>query len=188
MFAQLLSVCEFVLSLLEMHYNVKKSPDGDQYLELIQATVYDVRQLPIYPCFAVILLCLKCRQTSLRKGRIDATQLESLCAIALAGIAAEVVSSEKEINRIGESEPTGGMHDLLSLDALLSLASMPNKERLAHKRFGLLTSVLLLRQHQEALFATAAAMNANKPVVEVIKVIESTLQRKSLVTGSTLQS
>lgn len=125
---------------------------------------------------------------ALRKGRIDATQLESLCAIALAGIAAEVVSLEKESSSIGGSKPTGGMHDLLSLDALLSLASMPNKERLAHKRFGLLTSVILLRQHQEALFATASAMNANKPVVEIIEIIESTLQRKSLVTGNTLQS
>ncbi|KAL4423202.1 hypothetical protein ABPG77_000335 [Micractinium sp. CCAP 211/92] len=107
-------------------------------------------------------------QAEVASGRLTSGSLDTYACVALAGVATEWL-------RFGRAE--GGLADVQQLDRLLAALRFTQAKADAEVRWAVLNVVSLLRSHEAAHDALAAAMQRGASVGECIAVIERELAR-----------
>jgi len=112
-------------------------------------------------------------QDEVASGRLSSSSLDKYSCIALAGVATEYL-------RFGTAE--GGTGDVASLDQMLRGLQFTQKKADGEVRWAVLNAVALLRQHEAAHTALAAAMQRGESVGSCIQTLERLLNRDELLT------
>eukprot|EP00793_Prasinoderma_coloniale_P003649 PRCOL_00003025-RA len=122
--------------------------------------------LRTYGALRVQAGCLFCDgdfQRSVSKGKLQSSDLDRYACVALAGIAAEVMT-------FGRAE--GGSADVAQLDGLLRALGFDQSKATKQVRWAVLATVLLLREFKDVHKELALAMDRGASVSECIQVIE----------------
>jgi hypothetical protein len=105
-------------------------------------------------------------QAEVAAGKLRSASLDAYACVALAGVAAEWL-------RFGRAE--GGVADVAQLDALLRAAGFTQKKADDQVRWAVLNVVALLRRHERAHGALAAAMSRGESAAACIGAVEEAL-------------
>lgn len=110
-------------------------------------------------------------QAEVQSGRLSSSSLDRFSCIALAGVATEYL-------RFGKAE--GGVGDVAQLDGLLRGLQFTQKKADGEVRWAVLNAVALLRTHEKAHDALAAAMQRGESVGACIELLERMLDSSEL--------
>jgi hypothetical protein len=105
-------------------------------------------------------------QAEVAAGQLKSASLDAYACVALAGVATEWL-------RFGRAE--GGVADVAQLDALLRAAGFTQKKADDQVRWAVLNVVALLRRHERAHDALAAAMGRGASAAACIGAVEEAL-------------